>query len=41
MGCCKDGWPVTLAGSRFLNYSESGDFAQVEREALAFDCFLE
>ena len=38
--CCKDGWPITLAGSRFLDKAES-NYAPVEGEALAVAWFLE
>ena len=33
-GCCRDGWRITLAGSRFLTKSES-NFVAIEGEALA------
>ena len=39
-GCCKKGWPITLAGSRFLDKSES-NYAPVEGEALAVAWSLE
>ena len=40
IGCCKDGWRITLAGSRFLRPSETR-FAPVEGEALALVWALE
>ena len=33
-GCCKDGWKITLAGSRFLSPAEK-NYAPVEGEAVA------
>ena len=39
-GCCKDGWRVTLAGSRFLKDAETR-YAPVEGEALAVAWALE
>ena len=38
--CCRDGWKVTLAGSRFLSDTESR-YAAVEGEALAIAWSLE
>jgi len=39
-GCCKDGWRITLAGSRFLRPEETR-YAPVEGEALAIAWSLE
>ena len=39
-GCCKNGWRITLAGSRFLKPAESR-YAPVEGEALAIAWSLE
>jgi len=39
-GCCKDGWRITLAGSRFLTKSEK-NYAPIEGEALAVAWSLE
>ena len=39
-GCCKDGWRITLAGSRFLSKSEK-NYAPIEGEALAVAWSLE
>ena len=40
VGCCKSGWRITLAGSRFLRPSESR-FAPIEGEALGLVWGLE
>ena len=39
-GCCKDGWRITLAGSRFLTKPEKS-YAPIEGEALAVAWSLE
>ena len=39
-GCCKSGWKITLAGSRFLKPAETR-YAPIEGEALAIAWSLE